>query len=137
MFVFPESGYSNDRYGNGGITLNWLGAIVRFIVSALVLMFIAYLVPGLRIANFWSALFAAVVIALLGWIAEAAIGDRLTRWWRGVIGFIASAIVIWLAQFIVPGMTVTAWGAILASIVIGIIDLIVPVEVRGRMTNVE
>jgi putative membrane protein len=137
MFVFPRSGYSNGRYGNGGITLNWLGAIVRFIVSALVLMFIAYLVPGFRISNFWAALFAAIVIALLGWVVEAMIGDRVTRLWRGIVGFIASAVVIWIAQFIVPGMAVTAWGAILASLVIGIIDLIVPVEVRGRMTKVE
>lgn len=117
--------------------MNWIGVIVRFIVSALVLMLIAFIVPGFRIANFGSAVLAAVVIALLGWVVEAVIGDRITRWWRGIIGFIASAVVIWVAQFIVPGMTVTAWGAILASLVIGIIDLVVPVEVRGRMTKVE
>lgn len=99
-------------------------------------MFIAYIVPGFRIANFGTAILAAIVIALLGWVVEAMVGDRITRWWRGIIGFIASAVVIWLAQFIVPGMSVTAWGAILASLVIGIIDLIVPVEVRGRMTKV-
>ncbi|QSO47204.1 phage holin family protein [Alicyclobacillus mengziensis] len=116
--------------------LNWIGVIVRFIVSALVLMFIAYVVPGFRIANFGTAIIAAVVIALLGWVVEAMIGDRVNRWWRGIIGFIASAVVIWAAQFIVPGMNVTAWGAVLASLVIGIIDLLVPVEVRGRMTNI-
>ena len=48
-----------------------LGTIVRFIVSALVLMLIGWLLPGITVRGFTGALIAAVVIAILGYLAEA------------------------------------------------------------------
>ncbi|GMA51460.1 membrane protein [Alicyclobacillus contaminans] len=108
--------------------MNWLGTIVRFVVSALVLMFVGFLVPGVSIASFWSAIVAAIVIAVLGWIAEAVMGRRANRYGRGVVGFIATAVVLWIAGLIVPGMRVTVLGALIASLVVGIIDLFIPVE---------
>ncbi|QSO52467.1 phage holin family protein [Alicyclobacillus curvatus] len=112
--------------------MNLIGTIVRFIVSALVLMFVGFLVPGFGVMNFWSALLAAVVIALLGWAIEALFGRRVSPYGRGIVGFISGAVVIYLAQLVVPGMRVTVLGALLASLVIGIIDLFVPTEMRGR-----
>lgn len=112
--------------------MNILGTVVRFIVSALVLMFVGFLVPGFGVTNFWSALVAAVVIALLGWAMEAVLGRRTSPYGRGVIGFISSAIVLYVAQFFVPGLRVTLLGALLAALVIGIIDLFVPTELRDR-----
>ncbi|MGB4302958.1 MAG: phage holin family protein, partial [Syntrophomonadaceae bacterium] len=44
-----------------------IGTIVRFVVSALVLMLIGYLLPGITVSGFIGALIAAVVIALLGY----------------------------------------------------------------------
>ncbi|WP_067930746.1 phage holin family protein [Alicyclobacillus kakegawensis] len=110
--------------------MNWLGTIVRFIVSALVLMFVGFLVPGFAVVNFWTALVAAVVIALLGWAVEALFGRRVSPYGRGLVGFIVSAVIIYLTQLVVPGMRVTILGALLASLVIGIIDLFVPTEFR-------
>lgn len=43
-----------------------LRLVVRFIVSALVLMFVGYLVPGFGPIGFVNALIAAVVISVLG-----------------------------------------------------------------------
>ncbi len=105
-----------------------LGAIVRFIVSALVLMFVGFLVPGFSVMNFWSALVAAVVISVLGWAIEALFGRNLSPYGRGLVGFISGAVVLYLSQLFVPGMRVTIVGALLASLVIGIIDLFVPTE---------
>lgn len=114
--------------------MNIIGTIVRFIVSALVLMFVGFLVPGFGVMNFWSALVAAVVIAILGWAIEALFGRHISPYGRGVVGFISGAVVLYLAQLFVPGMRVTVLGALLASLVIGIIDLFVPTEMRGRQT---
>jgi putative membrane protein len=114
--------------------MNIIGTIVRFIVSALVLMFVGFLVPGFGVMSFWDALVAAVVIALLGWAIEALFGRRISPYGRGVVGFISGAVVLYLAQLFVPGMHVTILGALLASLVIGIIDLFVPTEIRGRQT---
>jgi len=43
-----------------------VGLIVRFIVSALVLMLVSFLLPGFALLTFGQALIAAVVIAVLG-----------------------------------------------------------------------
>lgn len=108
-----------------------LGTIVRFIVSALVLLFVGLIVPGFQIAGFWTAIFAAIVIAAIGWVVERLFGRNVSPYGRGLVGFIVGAVVIFLAQAIVPGMHVTILGALLASLVIGIIDLFVPTTMRS------
>lgn len=112
--------------------MNLIGTVVRFIVSALVLMFVGFLVPGFGVLNFWTALLAAVVIALLGWAMEAMFGRRISPYGRGIIGFVSGAIVLYVAQLFVPGLRVSVLGALLASLVIGIIDLFVPTEFRKK-----
>lgn len=112
------------------IDVDWMGAVVRFIVSALVLMLVGFLIPGFRALTFLHALFAAVVIAVLGWVVESLLGKSVSPYGRGVVGFLVSAITIWIAQFVVPGMSVSIIGALLAAFVIGIIDLFVPTTIR-------
>lgn len=110
---------------------NWLGVVIRFIVSALVLMLVGYLLPGIRVAGFTGALIAAVVIAALGWLAETLLGKRISPRSRGIVGFIVAAVVIYLAQFLVPNvLQVNVLGALLAALVIGVIDAFVPTELR-------
>lgn len=115
--------------------MNILGTIVRFIVSAIVLMVVGYLVPQFTVGGFWSALMLAVVIAFLGWIIEGIFGKKVTPYGRGIVGFIVSALVIWLAQFVVGNVQVTILGAILAALVIGIIDLFIPVASPYQTTR--
>lgn len=110
--------------------MRWLGFVVRLVVSAIVLLLLAALLPGFRIAGFWFALIAAVVIAGLGWVVEALFGRRVSPQSRGIVGFLVAAVVIYVAQFLVPGMQVSIWGALLASLVIGIVDAFVPTELR-------
>jgi len=107
--------------------MHFLGTVIRFIVSALVLMVVGFLVPGFSVGGFWSALFLALVIAVLGWIIEGIFGKRVSPFGRGIVGFLASAAVIWLAQFIVGDVDVSVLGALLAALAIGIIDLFIPV----------
>jgi putative membrane protein len=102
--------------------------IVRFVVAAVVLMFVGFLVPGFSVNNFWTAFLAAVVIAVVGWIVEAFFGDRISPYNRGIVGFLVSAAVIWFTQFFVAGFRVTILGALLAALVIGIIDLFIPIK---------
>ena len=107
-----------------------LGAIIRFVVSALVIMFIGFLLPGVQVAGFTTALITAIVIAALGWLAEALLGDRISPRSRGWVGFFTAAVVIYIAGMLVPGFRVGVIGALLASFVIGLIDAIVPTEIR-------
>lgn len=107
-----------------------LRMIVRFIVSALVLMAVGYVLPGFGPIGFLNALLAAVVISILGYLAESLLGDKASPQSRGVIGFISAAVVIYAAQFLVPALDVSILGALLASLVIGLIDIFVPTELR-------
>ncbi|MDS1029432.1 phage holin family protein [Bacillota bacterium LX-D] len=110
---------------------NILGTIIRFIVSALVLLVVGWLLPGITVNGFTGALLAAIVIAVLGYIVEAMLGKSISPRSRGIVGFITAAVVIYLAQFIVPNyLSVNILGALLAAFVVGIIDAFVPTEVR-------
>ncbi|MGI6096869.1 MAG: phage holin family protein [Dethiobacteria bacterium] len=107
-----------------------IGLVVRFVVSAVVLMVVSFILPGFATLGFVQALIAAVVIALIGYIVESLFGRKISPQNRGLVGFLTSAVVIYLAQFIVPEMKVSLIGAALAAIVIGIIDIFVPTELR-------
>ena len=108
-----------------------VGTLIRFVVSALVLLLVSWLLPGITVSGFTGALLAAVVIAVLGYVVEVLLGDKISPQRRGIVGFITSAVVIYLAQFIVPSfLSVNIVGALLAALVIGIIDAFVPTELR-------
>ena len=108
--------------------MNFLGHVVRFIVAAIVLMVTAWLVPAFSVGGFWSALILALVIALIGWVVEGIFGKQVTPFGRGIVGFLVSAATIYVAQFFVSGVTVSIIGALLATLVVGIIDLFIPVS---------
>ncbi|MDD2620191.1 MAG: phage holin family protein [Syntrophomonadaceae bacterium] len=108
-----------------------IGTIVRFVVSALVLMLVGYLLPGITVAGFTGALIAAVVIAILGYVVEVILGDRISPRSRGIVGFVTAAVVIYVAQFIIPDyLSVSLLGSLLAAFAIGLVDAFVPTELR-------
>lgn len=112
--------------------MQWLGVIIRFVVSALALIVVSWLSPGFVVrGGFVGALIAAVVIAVLGYVAEALLGDRISPQSRGLVGFITAAVVIYLAQFIIPNMlSVSIVGALISAFIIGLIDAFVPTVLR-------
>jgi putative membrane protein len=108
----------------------WIGSIIRFVVSALVLLAVGYVVPGFSVMGFGNALIAAVVIAVLGYFVEAIFGERISPQNRGIVGFFTAAVVIYVSQYLVSGLSVTILGALLAAFVIGIIDAFIPTKLR-------
>lgn len=104
--------------------------IVRFIVSALVLIVVGWIVPGMRVVGFVNALIAALVIAALGWAAEQLLGEERSPQSRGLVSFLVAAAVIYLTQYVVPGIEISVIGALIAAFVIGLVDAVVPTELR-------
>ena len=117
--------------------MQFLGHVVRFIVSALILMLVGWIVPQFSIGGFGSALLLALIIAVLGWVIESVFGTRVTPFGRGIVGFLVSALVIYVAQFLIAGVSVTVLGALLAALVIGIIDLFIPLATPFDETKTE
>ncbi len=104
--------------------------LIRLVVSAVVLLVVQFIVPGFRVFGFLNALLAAVVIAVIGYIVETLMGKQMSPQSRGIVGFISAAVVIYVAQYFVPTMRVSIFGALLASLVIGLVDSVVPTELR-------
>ena len=104
--------------------------IIRFVVSALVLMLVGYITPGFSSMGFVNALVAAAVIAGLSFAAEMLLGREVSPYGRGGVGFVVSAIVIYFAQYLVPDMQVSIVGALLGALIIGLIDAFVPTLLR-------
>lgn len=115
--------------------MQFLGHVVRFVVAAIVIMLVSWIVPQFSVGGFWSALLMALVIALFGWVIEEIFGTRVTPFGRGIVGFLTSALVIWLSQFVVSGVKVSILGALLAALVIGIVDLFIPMANPYRAKN--
>ncbi|MFW5891150.1 MAG: phage holin family protein [bacterium] len=110
--------------------MNWTGSIVRFIVSAIVLLAVGYFLPGFSMIGFGNALIAALVIAVLGYIMETIFGEKISPQHKGIVGFLSAAVVIYLTQFVVTGLDVSILGAVLAAVLIGMVDVFVPTELR-------
>lgn len=102
--------------------------IVNWLLSALALLIVAYIVPGFQVSGILAALLAAVVIGLI----NATIGlflkvvtFPLTVVTLGVFWFVVNAIVLKLATWFVPGFNIHGfWPAFLGAIVLSLINMI-------------
>lgn len=101
------------------ILINWL-------VSALAIIVTAYLLPGVHIASFVTALAVALVLGIINAIVKPIIViltlpiNILTL---GLFTFVINALIILLVSALVPGFVVNGFeSALLFSIVLAIIN---------------
>jgi putative membrane protein len=99
--------------------------LLRWLLSALGLMLVAYLIPGIGVAGFYTALIAALVLGLINAIIRPVIKilslpiNILTL---GLFSLVINALLFWLVSTIVKGFVVTGfwpafWGALIMSVV--------------------
>ncbi len=92
--------------------------IVLWIINALSLMFIAWLLPGFHIASFYSAMMTALVLGLLNAVVRPLLLiltlpiNILTL---GLFTFIINAAILSLTSTIVKGFSVDNFGAALSA----------------------
>jgi putative membrane protein len=87
--------------------------LLRLVLSALLLMVIAYLVPGIHV-TFWSALGAAVVIGLLNMFVRPLfilLTLPLTILTFGLFVLVINGVLFAIAAWLVPGFTVHGFTA--------------------------
>src|SRR6476469_4298388 len=99
--------------------------LVRWIINALSLLIVAYIVPGFELHGFGAALIAAVVFGLvnatLGLVLKV-ITFPLTIVTFGLFLVVINAIMLKMAASVTPGFAVQTWkaafiGAILLSLI--------------------
>jgi putative membrane protein len=99
--------------------------ILRWLISAATLMFVAYYVPGIAVVSFYNALIAALVLGLVNAILRPLAilftlpVNILTL---GLFTFVINALMFWFASSIVKGFYVAGfwpafWGALIMTVI--------------------
>ncbi len=100
--------------------------LLSILLNALALLITAYIVPGFNVANFQSALLAAIVLGIINTFIKPVLlflTFPLTIVTLGLFIFVVNAIVLFMASAIVPGLTIAGWlPAILGAIVLSVVS---------------
>ena len=106
-----------------------MGLLINWVVSALVILSAAYILPGVHIANFTTALVTALVLGIINAFVKPVLLfltlpiNILTL---GLFTFILNAFIILLVSEVVPGFKVDGFFWALAfSVIVSIINYIV------------
>lgn len=102
--------------------------IINLLITAAVVMFTAWILPGIQIKNYWSAIVVAIILALLNIFVKPVmvfLTIPFTIITFGLFLLVINALIILLAGAIVSGFKVMGfWWALAFSIVISLISYI-------------
>jgi putative membrane protein len=112
-----------------------LRLLIRWVLSALALMLIALLLPGMHVTNFLAALFAALIIGVINVLIRpilVLLTLPVTLLTLGLFLIVINALLFWLASAISPGFSVDGFfpTALLASILYSILTWLIHLAVR-------
>ncbi|GAB1577111.1 MULTISPECIES: phage holin family protein [Bordetella] len=108
--------------------------ILVWLLNAVALLAVAYLLPGITVASFGSALVAALVLGLLNMLVKPVLvllTLPITIVTLGLFLIVLNALLFWLAGSILRGFQVNGFwwavaGAILYSIISGLLSRLIP-----------
>ena len=106
-----------------------LDILIKWVLLALALLFVAWIVPGISFAGFMAALWAALFMGIINIFIRPILillTLPLNLITLGLFTFIINAFLFWLVAHIVSGfMVADYWAALLGSIVLSIISLFI------------
>ena len=92
--------------------------LLIWVLNAVALLIVAYILPGITVASFWSALIAALVKPLLILLTLP-----ITVVTLGLFLLVLNALVFWFAGSILRGFQVNGfWWALLGALIYSIIS---------------
>ncbi|WP_017522498.1 phage holin family protein [Pusillimonas noertemannii] len=99
--------------------------LLIWILNAVALLIVAYILPGITVASFWSALIAALVLGLLNTLVKPVLillTLPVTIVTLGLFLLVINALVFWFAGSVLKGFHVNGfWWALLGALVYSII----------------
>lgn len=105
-----------------------MNILINWFVSTLVVIIAAYLLPGVHVESFWTALAVAIVLGILNLFLKPLLillTLPVTIVTFGLFLLVINALLILLTGSIVPGFTVDGfWWAMLFSILLSLINLL-------------
>lgn len=100
--------------------------LLKWLVSTLAVIITAYLLPGVSMRSFWTALLVALVLGIINAIIRpifVILTLPLTVVTLGLFLFVINALLILLTSAVVPGFEVRGfWWALLFSLVLSVVS---------------
>jgi putative membrane protein len=100
--------------------------LIYILISAVAVFVAAYILPGVHVASFWTALVIAVVLGVVNFLVKPLIVILtlpVTIVTLGLFLFVINAALILFVAWMVPGFKVDGfWWALLYSIVLSLIS---------------
>jgi putative membrane protein len=108
--------------------------LLVWLLNAVALLVVAYLLPGITVASFGSALIAALVLGLLNMLVKPVLvllTLPITIITLGLFLIVLNALLFWFAGSVLKGFQVNGFwwaviGALLYSLISGLLSAIVP-----------
>jgi len=100
--------------------------LLVWILNAVALLVVAYILPGIVVASFWSAMWAALVLGLINILVKplfVLLTLPITIVTVGLFLFVINALMFWLAGSILKGFQVKGfWWAVLGALLYSLIS---------------
>ena len=101
--------------------------LVRWLCFTLALIFTAWIVPGIEVSSFLSAMFACLIIALINAFIKPIlliITLPINLLTVGLFTFVINALLLMLAGWLTPGLEVEGFlSALLGSLMLSLLSL--------------
>jgi putative membrane protein len=125
---------TNCRYPGAMIKL-----IVRWVLLAAALLLVANVYPGVKVAGFESALWAALVLGLLNTLVRPVLvllTFPVTLVTLGLFLFVINAVMFWSASYLLDGLQVTGfWAALIGSVLYSLCAMVIDVAMERLFSN--
>lgn len=109
--------------------------ILHWLLSSVILMLLAQILPGLVISNFGTALIAIFVLSLVNFLVRPLVSLLtlpITFLTLGLFSFVINAAMFGLAAWMVPGFEIHGfWNALLASLLLALLTGVLDSMLKG------
>jgi putative membrane protein len=113
--------------------------IIKWLLSAVALLAVAYLYPGVQVASFGSALIAAAVIGLLNMVVRpvlVVLTLPVTIVTLGLFLFVINALLFWAASGLLSGFQVSGFvAALIGSLIYSLLGLVIEAALGGLLSK--
>ncbi len=115
--------------------------IIRFLGSAMIVMLLSKIIPGVSISGFWSAMILVFVLALLNTIVKPLLilfTIPVTFFTLGLFLLVINAAIIIMASKLVDGFIVEGfWPALLFSLLNAAANSVINKMTEGTKSTIE
>jgi len=113
--------------------------LLKWLLSAAALLFVAYIYSGVEVKSFTSALIAAFVIGLFNAVLRpvlVVLTLPVTIVTVGLFLFVINALMFWAAASVLDGFHVTGFGAaLLGSLIYSVLGVLIESALGGLFTK--